>query len=874
MTSMGNRAPKATVHIEYGQICVDHELNDQRVFVILFYEGDKHESHLFDHDHKVCPRLPESQDSKLRRVLVNIFQRMEGGSNKFINVGIQDLTPGLSDKNALMRNTHLHLNVCLKVDDNVPCAKASKNVNSVLSRLDKAHGNYMGALQKALSGRHPQMDSGISYTEDFASKAHLFYAPSEFLTKEGDQVAMSPLLHFRQHRTHAPAFLDDLAKLAVAFCADTHGMPLTLEKLQDPETPKALRSKVFVRYLAMLGNLVTYESDYDFKIRYKDCTTKSKQIADLFSDSLMSMTGDCEDASRVVMDVWRSTEQAPMENRHHKALALMKDTQSHYNFYATLCTIRASCNMAHATCMVTPKNTNEKDDYPFSIVEGTNAISFPAGISGVGTALAQFYDDPYTKGALAMAPKAISDEEARISKMIKDGTVLCARPKSLLVTQISEGDATPEGQTSAGGGHEWYGYLNEFFQPEFDGSCRAFLGTPKSDPKKYGVTPEQLERGDAVLMPIKTPKESTPHDEYVELVKWKNEWMNFTRCPAHEMKLQMKVPALPQSPCLPLLSYGEPVEKKSESDCSFDWLAVLDYVPVEPQEPINGKPKVSARIDMGIHSQIMNKFGAAVQGRKLYPSGADASIVAAMAHDYHCKTGSRLILKPHVDIGTIIQQAQEITEPKAAAKVSEESTKSQEITEPENATIGCSGSHTGMRYMGRGKSRKGSHKMGNHHMTPMGEHAIESHCGNLITAFKAMKVGTPNTNIDSKYTSLKYELNKTSPENHNQVFFTYAQEHPKEPLSKFIQKSKAVFDKVKNDVDKSKIHTVMMNLYNNIKNNTTFDNIDKIYKKAEKDLRTLKNEIEKNIKSAAATDQRYDENEAQMEGRKQIMKNF
>ena len=137
-----------------------------------------------------------------------------------------------------------------------------------------------------------------------------------------------------------------------------------------------------------------------------------------------------------------------------------------------------------------------------------------------------------------------------------------------------------------------------------------------------------------------------------------------------------------------------------------------------------------------------------------------------------------------------------------------------------------------------------------------------------------MKVGTSNTNIDLKNISLESKLDKTSPENHNQVFFNWAEKYPEEHLSKFIKKSKAVFDKVKNDVDKSKIHTVMMNLYNKIKNKTTFDNIDEIYKKAEKDLRTLKNEIEKNIKSAAATDQGYDENEAQMKGRKQIMKNF
>jgi hypothetical protein len=312
-------------------------------------------------------------------------------------------------------------------------------------------------------------------------------------------------MHFLRHLKFEAKLLESLAHLAFISTYAYDGKEKRIEDFENVSKLLAVdacfATQVFSRYLALLPNLVKYEYDYDFMFK-KDST---RRISDMFGDCLVNFTGDCEDASRLVADIWRATGSVKTESPFLKC---MKQMQARFDLYCTLCTIQSNANMAHCTCILVPIG-GKKSMFPFAIVEGTNAIS-PFAATGIPEDLTHDADMPMLKNyerLHGIYMKEGEDQYANFkSNMIpisnvyshydygnsKRFSLLSEKPTLFKMDQTRIGEKGASGRAESAVG--WYGLFHEGFKisaVDPEASPEPFLFV-QPETKLYGVSAREM----------------------------------------------------------------------------------------------------------------------------------------------------------------------------------------------------------------------------------------------------------------------------------------------------------------------------------------------------------------------------------------------
>ena len=340
----------------------------------------------------------------------------------YVNTGIQNLTSALysNEKSTKFTNPHVNGDIKLEFAPHIPDKSIEKhpalaNQDAFLQELEADSTLYQTHLEAVLKKYKPRVLG--SYDVAFARQVHLFYAPSELMYKNGTQVKLNPIMHFLQHRTFDVKLLKSLAHLAFISTYAYDGVAKNIDNFRVVSSlsgaDSCFATQVFSRYLALLPNLVKYEYDYDFILKeYKKGV--EHRISDMFGDCLINFTGDCEDASRLVADIWRATASVEADDVY---LRFMKGVQAQFDLYCTLCTIQTVSNMAHCTCILIPIG-GKASSFPFAIVEGTNAIS-PFAATGMPQALAKSADMNMLGEYRLLHEQIMKDEENQLETFKK-----------------------------------------------------------------------------------------------------------------------------------------------------------------------------------------------------------------------------------------------------------------------------------------------------------------------------------------------------------------------------------------------------------------------------------------------------------------------
>ena len=541
------------------EICT---LGNQNLSVIFYIQfSDKTETVI-----KFINYENENFNLKKKLQITSFFAQIsikEGDEDPFyVNAGIINLTNALDNQKGKTTFKSPHVNGDINVFFNTLQSESSdifnpslfstavklKNASPLaiqdayLKELEADSTLYQTYLESILKKYSPRVLG--SYDLNFARQVHLFYAPSELSYKDGTQVKLNPCMHFLRHRTFDAKLLESLAHLAFISTYAYDGEEKRIVDFQNVSklsgADACFATQVFSRYLALLPNLVKYEYDYDFVFK-KDPT---RRISDMFGDCLVNFTGDCEDASRLVADIWRATAEMETGNPYLKC---MKQVQGQFDLYCTLCTIQSNANMAHCTCILVPIG-GQKSAFPFAIVEGTNAIS-PFAATGIPEELSRKADMKMLGQYEVLHDSIMKNEKTQLEIFKKkmeseryDSTFFereqggddkkNAWMKNMFF--LSEKPTTKMSQTIVGkmnrsGRAEsvvsWYGLFHEGFKISAknpDAPPEPFLFV-KKETSTYGVSAEEMKNMDfkAVSLSIaNTEQQRKCIEHYKELTQW------------------------------------------------------------------------------------------------------------------------------------------------------------------------------------------------------------------------------------------------------------------------------------------------------------------------------------------------------------------
>lgn len=721
--------------------------------------------------------IPEFDPVYITRILLSLHVEHD---DVYCFVGINDLTPCL--RGETVKNNHA--NVAFRFENLVERSSTLEPVTDLVNRLESAHE----AFQKSISSIVEKRDVRVigAYSKQFARMCEMLYMPSAIVKQDGGQALLPPPMHFQKHRSYNEEMLETLAGLAVDMTVHQNGNPL--RNLGDSRVPPfmlepqtaydhCMRAKVLVRYLAILANVVKYESDYNFDI----ASDKKPAMTDIFGDSVVGMSGDCEDASRVILDVWRST--LDVKANRGEMLYCLKKVQAKYDIYAALCTIRNNADMAHCTTIIVPKQTVDRDHFPFCIVEGTNTID-PFGATRLPDALAKKTLPQYVEYASKM--------HALLLKKDGDGNYQEILPQSSgdeNFTYVMERPTAPPkmarvcvGDDGGEGGAEGRANHNKSFYGAFmnlvDINGTVFVVGPK-DSKQIGSDALELEKGKFDKTAVTYTTEEGIAKEYSETFGFINDFIHFD----NDLDIESsKVDDGSKTMVLPVCSFGGQVANSIRGAYRKisinNWHIYVSHVDLEENINQGANAAVSAvSARMVLYDDVMKPFGAAAN-RPLYPS-SDASLCASVAARFQKLTGERLSLKPHVPVGELVRAA--------------------------------TGTCMGKRHMGN--QHMGKHYMGSRHMgeppmdkPPMDERSMEnnpmsslymSHVsvqthpisgpGDLIMALQQLKMGT---NESYTVNDLRKDLENEPKETHIEKIEKFVANNVNHPLSDLWKKLK------------------------------------------------------------------------------------
>ena len=753
--------------------------------------------------------LDESEVSTENPITSFLVQCFVNTKDTFpVNVGVQDLTSGLATQMAF-KNCHENLIFKTEFEIGEPSTLYTINgpteapktliapdqteTDKNFDTFDSYAEIYSQQLQAQLKKYKPRILG--AYGIDFAKSVHLYYAPSEFSRTRGEQVRISPLLHFVKHRTFSEGMLKKLAKMAymLTYTYDGEIKPnISVFAGRSASTwgteHSCFLTNVFARYLALLANMVKYEYDYNFDLKKKD---NNPRVTDMFGDCLMGFTGDCEDASRLVADVWRST--SALGRTEDLYLRVMKNMVPLFKFYATLCTIQSSTEMAHCTCILVPKNP--KGDFPFAIVEGTNMIS-PFAATGRPASLEKkiyknkIEDFREVHEELMAKPKNTEERVQKFKKLVSQeaqnqntsSLFFLAEKPTLISMQARVGlDDKEEGRAKATG---WYGLFHEGFEiiPTKDVPVPVIF-TKK---KFYGVSAEEMMRGDYKTEIIQAPLSDECLSRYRKLTDWRKKVAGLVRWDGDiqfeglvndvQVEEEKGLPVLmvehmqldPATGFFPEIFHSEKFMTLSNpnSDVNRAIRASIYYIGHSINQAADANQSGSAEsrvpVAMSTAASIMAPFGAAAK-RPLYPC-SDSSMVAAVASEYQRITGEKLKLVPHMPVGDQIEQ---------------------QLT-------GCMKHTSGKAHRAR-KYRT---------PTMSKAHPLSGQSGNLIEALMALKIGEPLTEMDAQEKVLHTSVDdvkqtailnsmltaETDHQKHMESLEFFAKQNDKHPLSPLIKK--------------------------------------------------------------------------------------
>jgi len=767
--------------------------------------------------------------------LQSFIQINENGSY-YDNIGIQRLTRGLK-KNITFSNHHTDL-VVTTLLTGAQMRENTKNLsNSIMNneqvQLEDIEYDLLQAesqqYQRNLSSIIDKLEPALlgCYDKKFAQSVHLFYAPSELLHPgTGEQVRLSPLHHFSEHRVYPKNVLLKLAKMAFDLTYSYENDKTIYRPLDFKDSVKSLQlssdvrkcylTNVFTRYLALMANMIKYEYDYNFRLGTRK---KTSAISDLFGDSLLSLTGDCEDAGRIVADVWRSTVRlSDADLRSGKenaflALQIMRNMVSFYNLYTVLCTIQTSNDMAHCTCILVPENSN----FSFAIVEGTNFIS-PFAATGVPLAIEQFItsskiasfcnvqkqlmanpeDENATEIAFQTLLRDVSEgeeeeeeeeeEEDEGEQNSKDNSfILAEQPNCKKRRQAPVSNYGLEGRASAKG---WYGLFHNAFKigklPGLEGEfpLPEACVLVKKGTGLYGVAAEDFMTGNVEFRMVPQLGQNTKTTEiYKRFVSWRQKegsaygvfGFDLGEEEEEEQEEQRNEANFANPyPVLKVTHVDSSAETSSSQYLDSPYSPYRSYTfgyksgdgvhinaDIHYLNPINvtvsGQAKTAKMAD--VYDKVMAPFGAAA-ARKMYPC-SDASMVSAIAARYQQVTGAKLKLLPHVDIHTLVRGKAMPPLIKAPSAIRAASRKPPLIKAP-SAT--------------RAASRK---------PRTVSRHPLAGKSGDLITALQNLNVSTKGKDKNADVRALHDALKNTS-DKHFEKIIQYAKTHT-DDFAKFVK---------------------------------------------------------------------------------------
>jgi hypothetical protein len=595
--------------------------------------------------------IPEFDPVYITRILLSLHVEHD---DVYCFVGINDLTPCL--RGETVKNNHA--NVAFRFENLVERSSTLEPVTDLVNRLESAHE----AFQKSISSIVEKRDVRVigAYSKQFARMCEMLYMPSAIVKQDGGQALLPPPMHFQKHRSYNEEMLETLAGLAVDMTVHQNGNPL--RNLGDSRVPPfmlepqtaydhCMRAKVLVRYLAILANVVKYESDYNFDI----ASDKKPAMTDIFGDSVVGMSGDCEDASRVILDVWRST--LDVKANRGEMLYCLKEVQAKYDIYAALCTIRNNADMAHCTTIIVPKQTVDRDHFPFCIVEGTNTID-PFGATRLPDALAKKTLPQYVEYASKWHAELLKKDGHKNLPQSSGGekfTYVMERPTAPpKMARVCVGDDGGEGGAEGRANHNksFYGA----FMNLVDINGTVFVVGPK-DSKQIGSDALELEKGEFDKTAVTYTTEEGIAKEYSETFGFINDFIHFD----NDLDIESsKVDDGSKTMVLPVCSFGGQVANSIRGAYRKisinNWHIYVSHVDLEENINQGANAAVSAvSARMVLYDDVMKPFGAAAN-RPLYPS-SDASLCASVAARFQKLTGERLSLKPHVPVGELVRAA-------------------------------------------------------------------------------------------------------------------------------------------------------------------------------------------------------------------------
>jgi hypothetical protein len=609
--------------------------------------------------------------------IIHIFtKKLE--SNDYINCGCFDVYPtvyvGTGETPKSFVNTKADLRVLVSADGFNKKENAKRtpfyNFEANAEQYSRILNDFLRPLLPRILGK---------YSSSFAKLVHLFKAPSDFLFSDGRQVNVNPLLHFSKHHVFQNELLEHLAEFAYETTFTIYTEKPSIDTFsnfapgQVSVEHAVFLTDCFSRYLCLLSNLIEYEYDYVFGNK----PIKKQTIGDLFSDSLLSFTGDCEDASRINADMWRSTLGYDGENQY---VDLFKKVQLQFRFYCGLCTIKAQGDMAHCTCFILPREKTGK--FPFAIVEGTNMIS---SFSAAELLQHQLIGVDYKKleqmnAMVEFITKGTPGERVLNGEYVKkiiqsdfNGTI----PYTFLFPNphINLPQARTSGSQNVGQAKskDFFGAFHDVWEILSDG-VKAYIVTYGK--KLYGATAKEIMESDEVEfspLPVELPKDIAA--EYKRLTSWRNEkqvmnfkidsksyfdqsqiddsserfpiWLVFRKRDGLQMEDKN---GLENRHADEIIKASDDVKWRAKIAVGDTRIYNLEIKHINEVEEVREGSRV-----MALAEKIMAPVGVNAQ-RKLYPC-SDSSEVAAVAARFQEVTGTRLQLKPHVDVATLVHQA-------------------------------------------------------------------------------------------------------------------------------------------------------------------------------------------------------------------------